>query len=110
MEPVLIGYFPKRRTPNPGWMIPEHVEGIASVSHCITKEPGEWIGYWRHNEMFVFDSPEVAMSVVPELERNDFEVHAYSLFPVQFVNGREEAFEIPSVRPHALTADFAQIG
>ena len=32
MEPVLIGYFPKRRTPNPpGWMIPEQVEEIAKI-------------------------------------------------------------------------------
>jgi len=110
MEPVLIGYFPKRRTPNPGWMIPEHVEEIASVSNCITKEPAEWIGYWGHNEMFVFDSPDAAMSVVPDSSRSDFEVHAYSLFPVQFVKGRQDVFEIPHVRPHALSAGFERLG
>lgn len=110
MEPVLIGYFPKRRTLNPGWIIPEHVEEIASVSNCITKEPSEWVNYWRQNEMFVFDSPETAISVVPEKERADFEIHGYALFPAQFVRGRQETFAIPLVRPVPLSSDFEKLG
>jgi hypothetical protein len=97
--------------PNPpGWMIPEHVEEIASVSNCITKEPAEWIGYWRHNEMFVFDSPESALSVVPEKERSDFEIHAYAIFLAQFVKGRELPINLPAVCPQALPDDFELLG
>lgn len=110
MRPVLIGYFPKRRTSNPGWLIPESVEEIASVSNCITKEPAKWIGYWRHNEMFVFDTPELALSVVADEEREGFEIHTYAIFPVQYVKGRQTSFELPALSPQTLPDDYEFLG
>ena len=110
MQPVLIGYFPKRRTPNPGCMIPGVVEEIASVSGCIAEGPDDWIEHWRHNELFVFDSPKVAWSFAPEAELDRFDLYGYAPYPVRFVNGQQQAFEIPPVRPQSLPADFERLG
>ena len=52
MEPILLGYFPKRRTPVPPDYPLPGVEEIASVSECIAPAPQDWIQRWEHNDLF----------------------------------------------------------
>lgn len=110
MTPTLIGYFPKRTMKRPDWLPCPDVEEICSVSGCMSEEPDDWIGQWRHNECWCFDTEELAWSVVPEEARAEFEVYAYRMYPVRFVNGREEPIEFPTLNVAPLTRSFHQLG
>ena len=70
----------------------------------------DWINEWRHNEMWVYDSPELALEVVPVERRSACDLYAYRMFPVRFVESRREPFTIPEVHPVPLDATFLQLG
>jgi hypothetical protein len=98
MELVSAGYFPKRTLRRPDWLKAPGVVEICSVSTCISPGPESWIEAWKHNELGWYDSPDLAWAVVPR-EAEGFEVFAYSLAPVVFVEGsaRHLAPSLPAV-------------
>ena len=110
MRTVLIGYFPKKTARHLDWFRRQGVDEICSVSSCISKEPEKWIGRWKHNEMWVFDSPALAWSVVPEAEREGFEIYAYRMAPVKIAEAKEESYTIPPISPEPLSGDFESLG
>ena len=110
MTPTLIGYFPKRTLQRPDWLKAAGVDEVCSVSACVSKAPDGWIDHWRHNEMWVYDTPESAWSVVPDGMRGEFDLYAYQLFPVEFDEGQPQAFEIPAVRVQSLPSTFERLG
>jgi hypothetical protein len=110
MLPTLIGYFPKRTKKCPDWLKAAGVEEVCSVSSCVSDGPENWIDHWQHNAMWVFDTPELAWSVVPELTRNEFDLYAYRMFPVEFVEGKPEPFEIPQSAVAPMPASFERLG
>jgi len=110
MNTILIGYFPKKTARHPHWLKVAMVEEICSVSSCISTAPEKWIDHWKHNEMWVFDSPAWAWSVVPEAERENFEMYAYRIAPVEIAEGKEGVFALPAISPEPLTSDFQSLG
>lgn len=60
--------------------------------------------------MWVFDSPALAWSVVPEAERESFEIYAYRIAPVEISEGKEAVFKLPSIAPEPLSGDFESLG
>ena len=107
---MLIGYFPKRTTKRPDWLKPEVVEEVCSVANCVSPAPDGWINHWRHNAMGLFDTPDLALSVVPEADRNELDIYAYQMFPVRFIRGRQEPFAIPALPTAPLPASFELLG
>lgn len=110
VTPTLIGYFPKRTLKRPDWLKAADVEEVCSVSTCISEAPGGWIDHWLHNEMWVYDSPELAWRVVPEAARGEFDLYAYRLFPVAFVRRERRPFLIPPLQVQPLSTSFERIG
>ena len=102
---TMVGYFPKRRTLRPDWMLSrpkseefgfacsEFVEEICSVSDCIARGPDGWRDQGQHNFYQMYDTPELSWSVVPVEVRAEFELFAYRLLLVEFADGREEPME-----------------
>ena len=109
-EPILVGYFPKRRVLRPDWLGAPGVEEVCSVSDCIASGPGDWIHHWRHNVMGFFDSPELAWSIVPAEERGEFILYGYELFPWCFQAGRRVAYILESMNATPMTPDFKPLG
>ena len=109
-EPTLIGYFAKPTMKRPDWLKAPEVEEICSVSNCMSRGDWDWINEWRHNEMWVFDSPALAMSVVPEASRSACDVYAYRLFPVRYFKGSRQPFVISPVQPIQLEGSFDKLG
>lgn len=107
---ILIGYFPKRKMLRPVWLKNPQIEQICSASDCISEGPIDWIDQWRHNDMWAYDTAELAWSVVPEAERKDFEIHAYRMFPVIFEAGAEKPFELPLLQVKPLPDTFELLG
>lgn len=110
LTPTLIGYFPKRTVKRPDWLHAEGIDEVCSVSTCISEAPHDWINLWRHNEMFVFDSPELAWGIVPEAARGEYDLYAYHLYPVVFTGGERRDFAIPKVQPRPMSSSFVRLG
>jgi len=110
MTPTLIGYFPKRTVRRPEWLKAAGVEEVCSVSTCISEAPKGWIDEWRHNEMFLYDNPDLAWSVVPEPAQSEFDLYAYKLFSVMFEDGQRKPFDIPALHAVPLCDSFVCLG
>ena len=110
MTPILIGYFPKRTVKRPDWLKSAGVEEVCSVSTCVSVGPDGWIEQWQHNEMWVYDTPELAWSVVPDSSRQEFDLYAYQLFPVAVDDGRQQPFQIPPLHVQPLPSSFERLG
>ena len=110
MIPTLIDYFPKRRTKRPDWLHTTQVDELASVSTCIATGPDGWMEHWRHNELWVYDRPEIAWSVVPAENRPEFDLYAYHMFPLQIDDHDEEPFSIPQLSVEPMTTEFKRLG
>lgn len=108
--PILIGYFPKQTLKRPDWLKAKNVEEVCSVSECTSEGPDGWIDKWKHNAMWVYDSPELALSVVPETARLEFDLYAYGMLAVEFVEGLECPLEFPPINVQPLPTSFERLG
>lgn len=110
MEPVLIGYFPKRTMQRPDWLKSAGVVEICSTSNCISSGPENWVDHWQHNEMWVYDTPELAWSVVPEDERSTYDLYAYQIYPVRFTQDGQQTYTPPPLQIQPLSPNFELLG
>jgi hypothetical protein len=110
VAPTFIGYFLKRTVKRPDWLKNAGVEEICSVSSCISTVPDDGIDQWRHNELWVYDTEEIAWNVVPPEARHQFDLYAYFMFPVRFDGGREEPYELPPLNVQPLPSSFVRLG
>ncbi len=108
--PTLLGYFAKPTWKRPDWLKAPQVEEICSVSECMSRGDWDWINEWRHNGMWVFDSPDLAWSVVPESLRAQCGLYAYRMFPFRYFLGQKVSSAIPEVNPMPLDGSFINLG
>ncbi|MEX2387051.1 MAG: hypothetical protein WD534_04155 [Phycisphaeraceae bacterium] len=99
--PTFFGFMPRRVAKRPNWLSCKDVEEICSVSTCVSEAPEGWIDHWLHNGAGFFNSEVVAWQVVPEQQKNEFELFAYRLWPMLFDDGRMKQFD--------PQADFAEL-
>jgi hypothetical protein len=71
MELRLGGYFPKNVVAVPEWIGAAGVADACSVSTCVSPAPDGWVDRWLHNDLGLFDSPELALAVAPGLHVAD---------------------------------------
>lgn len=110
MSPILIGYFAKRTVRRPDWLQAAGVDEVCSVSTCISEAPEGWIDRWRHNEFWLYDTPELADGVIPDGERAVFDRYAYGLWPQVFDFEVVRAFEIPRLSVRPLSEAYERLG
>ena len=109
MEPKLLGYFPKRLTSVPeGYDLPG-VQEIASVSECIASGPEGWVDLWRHNDAFLYNSPEQAWAVVPVDDVARYGMYAYKIASRVYGQDHAQPIEI-QVKPIDLPQSFSRLG
>jgi hypothetical protein len=90
MALVFAGYFPKRiAVRDDDWLKAPAVREIWSVSDCISKGPPNWLDKWLHNDVGLFDTRDLAMSVVPEKEAQTFTIVGYRVWDKMFDQGQE---------------------
>ena len=63
---IPAGYMAKRVACRPEWMKAERVADVYSVSNCVSKDFADYIGFWRHNGFWLFDSPKVIQEIAAE--------------------------------------------
>lgn len=106
---LLIGYFPKRRTPAPEELQAAGVDEICSVSECLAPGPEGWVEAWLHNAFGCYDSPGEAEHVAGDAE-GEFEVFAYRLLPLRFGDGQAEPMEVSPARMASLPLTCQSLG
>jgi hypothetical protein len=110
MAPVLAGYMPKRTMRGEEWMREVPFKEVCSVSNCMSKEPEGWIDSWIHNELWCFDTPKLAKSMVVPEELPQYDLYAFKLFPVLFKDGHAEWMKLPTVEADPLGEMFECLG
>jgi hypothetical protein len=86
MEIVMIqaGYMYKRIA-LPEGLDCKNVTKIYSVSDCFSENFADYIPYWKHNQYWFFDHPEVMDSIIHEQKLiNEFELLFYELYEKEF--------------------------
>jgi hypothetical protein len=63
---IPAGYIAKTVLRRPDWLKANGVEGIHSVSGCVSKDFADYITFWKHNGYWLFDSPDVIEQVARE--------------------------------------------
>ena len=56
---IPVGYMYKTIIHEPHWLKAANVDGIYSLSGCISKNFTDYIKYWKHNGYWLFNSPAV---------------------------------------------------
>ncbi len=108
---IPIGYFPKRIAPRPEWLKAPSVVDICSVSECMSPGPEGWINHWRQNDMWMYDTEEIARSIVGDSpEKTAFHMFAYRIVPLLFDQGQSEVLAMPSLTVQELPADYRFLG
>ena len=108
--PELIGYFVKRPGTPSEWIRAAVVEEVCSVADCCSEEPESWMDHWIHNCFWLFDTPELARSVVPETDHSRYDLFAYRLFPYEWEEGIQVPFQIPPLKIQTLPPTFERLG
>ena len=106
---VLIGYISKPVAAPPADFAPHGLREIASVSNCIVGRPDGWLTLWRHNDWFVYDSPELAREIARECGAYDWPVLAYLVYPVEFRPEGEVPISVQSAAS-PMPASFQLLG
>lgn len=109
MNATLIGYFPKKRQPVPDWFKNAAVTQVCSVSECIVPGPEDWIHQWRHNDLFLFDSPEITQSVLPADSIAGFDIYEYRAFPFRIDRKVCKPWDLSVVSPAMVDSERLEV-
>jgi hypothetical protein len=104
------GYFSKKIASRDAWLQAPAVTQIWSVSECISKGPENWIQKWRHNDLWLFDTPELAESVVAAGERHLFATIGYRIWHSGFDAGREDNLTMADAGTAVFDPAFQSLG
>src|SRR5262245_3606676 len=55
---IPAGFMLKKICPKPDWIGASGVKDIYSVSGCVSEYFADYIGHWRHNGYWLFNSPD----------------------------------------------------
>ncbi len=78
---IPLGYMAKRVEASPGWHAGMHMRpavfDVYSVSSCVNDDFADYVGFWKHNGWWFFDSPEVIQGIARE---NSIDLQGIKLF------------------------------
>jgi hypothetical protein len=85
---IPIGYLAKQSVKRPEGFedqIPQVLD-IYSVSSCVNEDFADYIGYWKHNGYWLFDSPELIREICNEhsIELGESRLFFYEAFELEF--------------------------
>jgi hypothetical protein len=97
---VPAGYMAKRVVQRPDWLHAERVLSIYSVSGCISGNFADYIGFWKHNGYWLFDSPDIIIGLA---RTNNVDLADTMLF---FYEIHEQQFNAGEWAPFAPDSSF----
>jgi hypothetical protein len=105
---IPAGYMAKRVSLKPDWLKAAQVVDIFSVSGCVSKDFADYIGYWKHNGYWLFDSPEIIRSVAREhsIDLEGTSLFYYEVHEREFDGEGWHAFETENSFPTNVIPPF----
>jgi hypothetical protein len=99
---ILIGYCAKKVEKRPEWLEASNLEGICSVSHCISRPPeAYWEWHPALNAAWLYRNETDALGqFAPTEDPKDFDLFAYRILPIGF---GDEGEQLP-LQEHELSA------
>src|SRR5436190_12165132 len=90
---VFIGFQVRRVEICPQWLRDfggntSVVEEICSISDCISNRPEAWIDRWDFNAAWCYNTEEQAVATTPDGQREQYELFAYRMLPIEFDQGK----------------------
>ena len=91
---IKAGYLAKHVVMKPDWLNATRVVDIYSVSGCISGDFADYIGYWRHNGYWLFDSPSIIRDLAEQknISLAGCTLFYYEVHELQF-NDKKSAWE-----------------
>jgi hypothetical protein len=74
---IPAGYMAKRVSLRPDWLEVPHIIDVYSVSACQSENFTDYILHWKHNEFWLFNSPQIIKEVA---ESDSVDLAATTLF------------------------------
>jgi len=74
---IPVGYMAKRVRSCPEWLPSERIVDVYSVSNCISDAFADYIGYWKHNGYWFFDSPGIIQQLAQDKAIDLDETHLF---------------------------------
>src|SRR5437899_9527271 len=86
---ISAGYMAKRVYQRPDWLKAPQVIDIYSVSACQSENFTDYIGHWKHNGYWLFDSPQVIKEVAEKdsVDLAGTTLFYYEIFEMEFTEG-----------------------
>ncbi len=80
------------------------IDGIAdvySVSGCVSEDFADYIGYWKHNGYWLFDSPEIIRTVARKnsIQLDGTSIFYYEVYEMEFDGKAWSPYEAESPFP-----------
>jgi hypothetical protein len=92
---VPAGYIAKRVVTRPDWLGASSVSSIYSVCGCVSHDFTDYIGFWKHNGYWLFDSPDIITDIAREnnIDLTETMLFFYEVYELQFNSGEWTSFE-----------------
>lgn len=92
---VPAGYMAKRVVVRTDWLAAEGVSSIYSVGGCVSHDFTDYIGFWKHNGYWLFDSPDIIIDIAREnnIDLAEAMLFFYEVYELQFNSGEWTSFE-----------------
>lgn len=105
------GYLAKRVAQLPARLPVDRVSSIFSVSGCISKNFADYVGFWKHNGYWLFDSPEIIIHIARQnnIDLGGTELFFYEVSELQFNSGEWTSFEPESSFATNVSAPEAKV-
>ena len=103
------GFLPKFVMTAPDWLKCPAVHDVCSISSCVSPPPLGRIDRWLHNDVWLYDTPQLARQVMDA--SRPYTVFAYRLSVVRFVDGQAEDWAWSSATARLdLPAGYRSLG
>jgi hypothetical protein len=97
----------KKVAKRPEWLNAPAVKDIYSVSNCVSADFLDYIKFWRHNDYWLFDHPQIIQELAQEnsVDGNNLTFFFYEAYEKEF---DEETKQWQSFEPSRLPTNVIQ--
>lgn len=108
---IPVGYMAKRVCKKPDWLQAAGVADVFSVSSCVSNDFADYVGYWKHNGYWLFNSPEEIRSLAAAnaIDLAGTSLFYYEAFELEFNGASWQAYEPDTFKTTVIVPSDKQL-